>query len=90
VDAVQVVSVFGCVKWNVLRPQGHQTVRRRSAFRLWRTEAAAYIGISPSKLDQLVNAGWLPKPFKLDGYTALRCDREGKKGEYFEWDRFLR
>ena len=40
VDAVQVVSVFGCVKWSVLRPQGHQTVRRRSAFRLWRTEAA--------------------------------------------------
>jgi predicted DNA-binding transcriptional regulator AlpA len=82
VDAVQVVSVFGCVKWSVLRPQGHQTVRRRSAFRLWRTETAAYIGISPSKLDQLVNAGWLPKPFKLDGYTALRShgDREGEKG----------
>jgi hypothetical protein len=35
--------------------------------------------------------GWLPKSFKLDGYTALRShgDREKvKRGEYFEWDRF--
>jgi hypothetical protein len=32
-----------------------------------RTEAAAYIGVSPSKFDELVKAGRLSPPKRIDG-----------------------
>jgi len=43
----------------------HQTspLSRRG---LRRPEAAAYIGVSPTKFDQLVNDGRMPKPKRLD------------------------
>ena len=34
---------------------------------LSRTEAARYIGVCPSKFDQLVKDGRMPKPIKIDG-----------------------
>ena len=34
---------------------------------LSREEAAVYIGISPSKFDELVADGKMPKPVKIDG-----------------------
>ena len=34
---------------------------------LSRTEAAMYIGVCPSKFDQLVKDGRMPKPIKIDG-----------------------
>lgn len=34
---------------------------------LRKDEAAAYIGVSPSKFDQLVNEKKMPSPFKIDG-----------------------
>jgi hypothetical protein len=41
-----------------------RTIPRRG---LNRVEAAIYIGISPSKFDQLVADGRMPKPRRLDG-----------------------
>lgn len=32
-----------------------------------RLEAAAYIGVSPTKFDQLVVQGRMPKPMQIDG-----------------------
>lgn len=32
-----------------------------------RYEAAAYIGVSPTKFDQLVEQGRMPKPMQIDG-----------------------
>jgi predicted DNA-binding transcriptional regulator AlpA len=40
-----------------------QTAPRRG---LRRDEAAQYLGISPSKFDQLVNDGRMPKPLYVD------------------------
>lgn len=34
---------------------------------LRRTEAAAYVGMSESKFDQLVDDGRMPKPIRIDG-----------------------
>jgi len=34
---------------------------------LHRTEAAVYIGVSPSKFDELVDDGRMPKPKQVDG-----------------------
>ncbi len=34
---------------------------------LSRTDAARYIGVCPSKFDQLVKDGRMPKPIKIDG-----------------------
>jgi hypothetical protein len=36
---------------------------------LSRVEAAIYIGISPSKFDELVAAGRMPKPVRIDRRT---------------------
>ena len=41
---------------------------------LGRIDAAAYIGISPSKLDQLIEDGRMPRPRRIDGRVL--------------WDRF--
>lgn len=32
-----------------------------------RVEAAAYVGVSPSKFDELVNDGRMPRPRRIDG-----------------------
>lgn len=37
---------------------------------LRRTEAAIYIGISPTKFDQMVADGRMPKPKRIDGATV--------------------
>ena len=42
---------------------------------LSRTEAAAYIGISPSKFDELRKANRLPLPKVLDGRLIFTIDR---------------
>lgn len=34
---------------------------------LSRVEAARYIGVSPTKFDQLVDSGRMPRPKRLDG-----------------------
>ncbi|MFD1330730.1 helix-turn-helix transcriptional regulator [Methylopila musalis] len=34
---------------------------------LRRDDAAAYIGVSPSKFDALVSDGRMPQPFRIDG-----------------------
>jgi predicted DNA-binding transcriptional regulator AlpA len=36
---------------------------------LRREDAARYVGVSPTKFDQLVNDGRMPKPFRIDGCT---------------------
>lgn len=36
---------------------------------LSRVEAARYIGVGPSKFDQLVKDGRMPKPKRIDGRT---------------------
>ncbi len=36
---------------------------------LRRDEAAAYVGISPSKFDQLVRERRMPQPLRIDGCT---------------------
>jgi len=60
---------------------------------LRRPEAAQYVAVSPTKFDELVSDGRMPKPLKLDGCTiwdvrdldaafdALK-DEEGRN----EWD----
>ncbi|KPF84494.1 hypothetical protein IP70_15850 [alpha proteobacterium AAP38] len=45
---------------------------------LSRTEAAAYIGVSPSKFDQMVGDRRMPKPKRLDGrvvWDRMAIDR---------------
>jgi predicted DNA-binding transcriptional regulator AlpA len=37
---------------------------------LHRTEAAVYVGVSPSKFDELVGDGRMPKPKRIDGRTV--------------------
>jgi predicted DNA-binding transcriptional regulator AlpA len=49
----------------------HSQIPRRG---LCRTEAAGYIGISPSLFDQLVKDGRMPKPIKINARVV--------------WDRF--
>jgi predicted DNA-binding transcriptional regulator AlpA len=34
---------------------------------LWRVEAAIYIGISPTKFDEMVEDGRMPRPKRIDG-----------------------
>ena len=36
---------------------------------LRRSDAAAYVGVSPSKFNQLVADGRMPQPLKIDGCT---------------------
>ncbi len=62
---------------------------------LRRTEAAASIGLSPSKFDQLVRDGRMPKPKRIDGAVLwdfesirlawLSLPEEGEGGPN-EWD----
>lgn len=40
-------------------------VRLRRALR--REDAAGYVGVSPTKFDQLVADGRMPRPFRIDG-----------------------
>lgn len=42
---------------------------------LSRKEAAEYIGVSPSKLDELRKAGRIPPPKVLDGRLIFTTDR---------------
>ncbi len=37
---------------------------------LSRVEGAAYIGVSPSKFDELVKDGRMPRPKRIDGRTV--------------------
>lgn len=39
-----------------------------------RTEAAAFIGVSPSKFDQMVKAGDMPEPHRIGGVVIWRGD----------------
>src|SRR5688572_9082319 len=41
---------------------------------LRRDDAAAYVGLGATKFDELVAAGRMPKPFRIDG--AVRWDRK--------------
>ena len=38
---------------------------------LRRDDAAAYVGVGATKFDELVAAGRMPKPFRIDGCGAL-------------------
>ena len=61
---------------------------------LRRTEAALYVGVSPSKFDELVKDGRMPKPKRLDScvvwdlrqldlaFDAINGDDDGPN----EWD----
>jgi predicted DNA-binding transcriptional regulator AlpA len=49
-------------------PALNQLWRPRRGLR--RVDAAYYIGVSPSKFDQLVTDGRMPAPIKLDGCTV--------------------
>jgi len=43
-----------------------------------RKQAAAYVGISPTKLDKLITDGRMPKPLHIDGrriWDRLALDR---------------
>lgn len=65
---------------------------------LGREAAAAYIGISPSKFDELVLDGRMPKPIRIDGRTVwdlraldlafdkLGGDEAHSPDEKNEWD----
>lgn len=37
---------------------------------LSRVEGAAYVGVSPTKFDAMVNDGRMPKPKRIDGRTV--------------------
>jgi predicted DNA-binding transcriptional regulator AlpA len=37
---------------------------------LSRAESAAYIGISPTKFDELIRGGRMPRPKRIDGRTV--------------------
>lgn len=77
---------------------GRQSVLPRSLppIGLSRETAAAYIDISPSKFDQLVADGRMPRPKKIDGrrvwdrvkieryFAALPGDEDGSE-EQDEW-----
>ena len=66
---------------------------------LRREAAAHYVGVSPSKLDQLVADGRMPKPFRIDGcvvwdryeldaaFDALR-DEDDNHPDTGSWDDF--
>lgn len=65
---------------------------------LKREEAAQYVGISPSKFDQLVERGDMPKPFKIDGRLVWDWERvdaafselsERDRGDTGAWDKAL-
>lgn len=43
----------------------HFNVRPRRGLR--REDAANYVGVSPTKFDQLISDGRMPQPFRLDG-----------------------
>lgn len=62
-----------------------------------REQAAAFIGVSPTKFDQLVGDKRMPKPKKIDGRVVwdvekLRLafkrlpDEDGSSDEVNEWD----
>lgn len=56
---------------------GHVAVPPPSRRGLSRVEAAEYVGISPSKFDQLVADGRMPRPVRIDGrriWDARRVD----------------
>jgi predicted DNA-binding transcriptional regulator AlpA len=54
---------------STMSPLGDPNAWRARAPRrgLNREEAAVYVGISPSKFDELVKVGRMPKPKKIDG-----------------------
>jgi predicted DNA-binding transcriptional regulator AlpA len=63
---------------------------------LSRVQAAEYIGIGPSKFDELVDDGRMPKPKRIDGRTVwdrIKLDEafaaidEGDSRISNEWDR---
>ena len=57
-----------------LREIRNQTQPRRG---LRRNDAAIYVGISPTKFDELVKAGKLPKPKRIDSivlWDKLKLD----------------
>lgn len=53
-------------------PSAPARLRERTAPRrgLHRVEAAVYIGISPSKFDEMVTDGRMPHPKRIDGRTV--------------------
>lgn len=58
-----------------------------------RVEAATYVGVSPSKFDELVKDGRMPKPKKIDARRIfdiraldLAFDQLTDEGDANEWD----
>lgn len=51
------------MKQRLLSPSGFRPIPRRG---LSRTEAAIYIGVSPTKFDQMIGDGRMPKPRRID------------------------
>lgn len=73
-----------------LIPTRIEAVPRRG---LRREIAAAYVGVSPTKFDEMVAGGRLPKPWRFDGCVVwdLRkldaaMDNLDDDGEASEWD----
>lgn len=52
---------------DAVHPSGRIAVAPPSRRGLSRVQAAQYVGISPSKFDQLVADGRMPRPVKIDG-----------------------
>jgi predicted DNA-binding transcriptional regulator AlpA len=65
---------------------------------LQRQVAAAYVGVSPNKFDEMVSDGRMPKPRRIDGLKiwlrpaldaaaeALPTDGESPPGGASDWD----
>lgn len=60
---------------------------------LRRDQAAAYIGVSATKFDEMVRDGRMPKPIRIDGCTVwdlqeldAAFDRLRDRGEPNPWD----
>ena len=78
-----------------MTPHIERTVPRRG---LSRVEAAAYVGVSPGKFDELVRDGRMPAPKRIDGrkvwdihaldmaFDALPSENETSEGS--TWDDF--
>jgi predicted DNA-binding transcriptional regulator AlpA len=47
--------------------ESNNQVHRIAPRGLSRVDSAGYIGISPSKFDQMVDDGRMPKPIRIDG-----------------------
>ncbi|MGH1571755.1 XRE family transcriptional regulator [Methylobacterium sp. P31] len=73
-------------------PAARLTVSPRRGLR--REEAALYVGVGPTKFDEMVRDGRMPRPKRIDGcvvWDLRRLDAawdalDGGDGETNEWD----